>query len=260
MLAGGDRHLEPSAEIGEPGDVRVMDGVLEPGDAGVLQDATGPACLGHRPAFDGVDHDAHIRPDGVAHGLDAPRLHLGRRFLAEPQLHRAESVGHVLLRRRRELAGGEADPQAVARVGWKAIAEAAEETIERLAERLAVGVPHGDVERRERAVQQAAGPDPVSAPRELAPGGLRLEHAHADQVLAELARRGADRGHQIGPGIDDVADAFGAVCRRDAGQHVPVRVDRPPAGDVRTIDGYPHDLDRDLRDLHVGLRARGCAR
>ena len=39
-----------------------------------------------------VDHDPHVRADGLAHGLHAPHLHLRRRLPAEPQLHRAEPV------------------------------------------------------------------------------------------------------------------------------------------------------------------------
>ena len=122
--------------------------------------------------------------------------------------------------------------------------------MQRLAERLAVGVPHRDVERCQGAVQEAAGPHPVAAPRELFPGGFRLEHAHADQVLAQLARRVPDRRHQIGARVDDVADAFDAIRGGDPGEHVPVRVDRSPAGGIRMLDGNPYDLDRDLRDLH----------
>ena len=132
--------------------------------------------------------------------------------------------------------------------------------MQRLAERLAGGVPHRDVERGQRAVEQAARPHPVAAPGQLFPGGLGLEHAHADQVLAQLARRGADRGHQIRARVDDVADAFDPVGRRDPGEHVPVRVDGASAGGVGTLDRNPHYVDGDVRDFHDNLRARECAR
>ncbi len=253
MLPGGDRHFEPAAKIGESGHVGVVNRILQPRDAGVLQDATRPSRSGQRPALDGVDHDANVRPDGVAHGLHAASLHLGSGFFADPQLHRAESVGHVLLRGGGELARGETDPQAVARVRREPIAKAPEEPMQRLTQGLAVGVPDRDVERRERAVQQPARAHPVAAPRELFPGRLRLEHAHADQMLTELARRGPDRRHQIGARVDDVADALDSVRRGDAGQHVPVRVDRAAAGGVGTLDRNPNHLDRDLRDLQ-GVR------
>src|SRR4029077_17556241 len=59
VLAGGDRHFEPAAKIGEPGHVRVVNRILQPRDAGVLQNATRPARPGQRPALDGVDHDAN---------------------------------------------------------------------------------------------------------------------------------------------------------------------------------------------------------
>ena len=36
MLAGGDRHLEPAPEVGEPRDVGMVNGILQPRDAGVL--------------------------------------------------------------------------------------------------------------------------------------------------------------------------------------------------------------------------------
>ena len=132
--------------------------------------------------------------------------------------------------------------------------------MQRLAERLAVGIPHRDIERGQRAVEQAARPHPVAAPGQLFPGGLGLEHAHADQVLAELARRGADRRHQIRAGVHDVADAFDPIGRRDPGEHVPVRVDGASAGGVRMLDRNPHHVDGDLRDFHGNLRARGSAR
>jgi hypothetical protein len=79
--------------------------------------------------------------------------------------------------------------------------------MQRLPERLARGVPHRDVERRERDVQQSARSDPVTAARQLLPGRFGLEDAHADQVLAELARRVADRRHEVGARVDDVAHA-----------------------------------------------------
>jgi len=100
----------------------------------------------------------------------------------------------------------------------------------------------------------------IATPREAFPRGLRLEHAHADQVLAQLARGVADRRHQVRARVNDVADAFDPIRRRDPGEHVPVRVDGAPAGHVGTVDRDPHHVDGDLRDLHGDLRARGCAR
>src|SRR4030095_1953642 len=82
VLARGDRHLEPTPELGEPGDIRVMHRILQPRDAGVLQYAPRLARSSEGPALDGVDHDANARADGVAHLLDTSRLRLGRRLLA----------------------------------------------------------------------------------------------------------------------------------------------------------------------------------
>ena len=154
----------------------------------------------------------------------------GVRFLAEPELDRAEARVGVTTRGRRELVGREAVPQPVARVAREPIAIAAEQAMERLTERLARGVPHGDVERRERGVEETAGPDPVTTTGQAIPYRFRLEDAHADDVLAELARRVSDRRHQIGAWVDDVADAFRAVRRRHAREHVPVRIDHAAPG------------------------------
>ena len=103
VLARRDRHLEPAPKRGEPGHVRVMHGIFEPRDARVLQEAPGAPGARQRPALDRVHHDADARPDRVAHGLDASRLRLGRRLLAEPELHGPEPVGDVALRRFAEL-------------------------------------------------------------------------------------------------------------------------------------------------------------
>jgi len=99
------------------------------------------------------------------------------------------------------------------------------------------------------AVEQAAGARPVAAPGQAVPGGLRLQHAHADQVLAQLARSVADRRHQIGARVHDIADAFDPIGGRDARQDVPVRIDRPSARQVGMLDGHSQHVDGDLRDL-----------
>src|SRR5439155_14453288 len=125
---------------------------------------------------------------GVTDGAHAVGLALGGRFLADPELHRVEAVVDVAPRRRRKLIGREAVPEPVAAIRRQTIAIAAEQAMQRLSERLARGVPHGDVERRERAMEEPTRPDPIAASREPVPRGLRLEHAEADEVLAELAR------------------------------------------------------------------------
>src|SRR5437879_6383064 len=109
--------------------------------------------------------------------------------------------------------------------------------MERLAHRLASGVPDGDVERAQRTVQQTARAHPVTASRQPLPGRLRFQDAHADQVLAELARGVADRRHEIGARIDDVAETFDAIGGRDSREDVPVRIDRSPGGHVGVSDG-----------------------
>ena len=125
--------------------------------------------------------------------------------------------------------------------------------MQRLAERLAGRVPHGDVERGQRAVEQPAGADPVTAARESVPRRLRFQDAHPDEVRAQLAGGVADRRHEIGAWVDDVADAFDAVGGHDPSQDVPVRIHRSPPRDVRALDGNPQYVHRDLRDLCHGL-------
>ena len=200
-----------------------------------------------RPRLVDVHHDPDVRPDGLAHGPHALRFELGRRLAAHPELDAVEAGLGVTAGRGRQLGGAQAVPEPVARVGRHPVAKAAEQSRERLAECLAVGVPDRDVERRQREVQQAAGPHPVSALRELVPCRLGLEHAHAHEMLAQLARRHPDRRHEIRPRVDDVADALDAVGRRDARQHVPVRIDRASARGIGTLDGHPQHVHRHVR-------------
>jgi len=133
--------------------------------------------------------------------------------------------------------------------------------MERLAHRLASGVPDGDVERAQRTVQQTARAHPVTASRQPLPGGLRFQDAHADQMLAELARGVADRRHEIGAWIDDVAETFDAIGGRDSREDVPVRIDRSPGRHVGVSDGNAQHVDGDLRDFHADARwLRGVGR
>jgi len=98
-------------------------------------------------------------------------------------------------------------------------------------------------------MQQAPGPDPVAAPREPLPRRLGPEDIGADEVLAELAGRLGDRRHQVGSGIDDVAEALDAARGIEAGEHVPVGVDHPAPGLVRVLYRDAEQVDGDARDL-----------
>jgi hypothetical protein len=89
VLAGRDRHLELTPEVGETRDIEVVDRIFQPRDARVLQRAAPAARARRRPALVDVDHEPHVRADGLAHGLHAPHLQLRRRLRAEPQLHGA---------------------------------------------------------------------------------------------------------------------------------------------------------------------------
>ncbi len=235
----------------------MVDGILQPRDAGLLQRKAAAPRARERPGLVDVGHDPHVGPDGLAHRPHALRLALGRRLAAHPELDRVEAGLGVTARGRRQLGGRQAVPEPVARVGRHAVAKAAEQARERLAERLAVGVPDGDVQRRQRQVQQAAGPHPVAAPGERVPGRLGLEHAQTHEMLAQLVGRHSDRRHEIRPRVDDVADALDAVRCRDPRQHVPVRIDRALARGVGTLDGHPQHTHRHLRDLHQGSVLRG---
>src|SRR5712691_6709422 len=119
-----------------------MDGIFEPGDTRVLKGSTVAPSLSQRPALGGVDHDSRSGSDRVADRANAARLLLGCGLLAEPELHGAEPALDVASRVRCQLVERKAVPETVAAVRGQAIAIATEQAEERLAQRLAGGVPH----------------------------------------------------------------------------------------------------------------------
>ena len=98
VLSGRDRHGELAPQLGERGKIEMVDGILQPRDARVLEHAARAPRLHQRPALRRVDHDVHVRPDRLPHGMDAARLCLRRCLFADAQLHAAESALDVASR------------------------------------------------------------------------------------------------------------------------------------------------------------------
>src|SRR5215217_1648440 len=83
MLSRGHWNEQITGNGRQPGDVLMLDGVLEPGDAGLLQDTTSLPGLRQVPAFGGVNQDTDIRTYRLSDCLDAAGLGLWAGLMAE---------------------------------------------------------------------------------------------------------------------------------------------------------------------------------
>src|SRR5262249_28839380 len=110
----------------------MLDGVFEPGDAGLLQDATSLHGLGELPAFCGVDQDADIRPYRLSDCLDAACLSLWARLMAQTHFDGRIPVRDMATGRFYQFVQRQAIPQPIAGIGWYAVAVAPQQAIQRL--------------------------------------------------------------------------------------------------------------------------------
>ena len=83
VLSRGHRNEQITGNSRQSGDVFMLHRVFKPGDAGLLQDATGLHGLRELPAFCGVDQDTDIRPHGLSDRLNAACLSFRPRLMAQ---------------------------------------------------------------------------------------------------------------------------------------------------------------------------------
>ena len=230
--------------------------VLQPADAGVLEGAAGGYGGGLVPAFGAVHHNVDGVADGRADGADAGGLGLGGAAGAEAQFDFIVAGGDVGGGRLLQFVNGHTVPEGVAGVGRHAVGGAAEQAVQRDAQDFAGGVPLGDVDGRHGHGGQAAGADPVGGAFHPAVGGVVIEDIQSGQQVAQLGGGGGHGAHQAAPVGDDPADAVDAGVRAgvragvgvQAGEEVPVAGDGVAGGGVgqgyrgfQYRDGYAGD-------------------
>ena len=150
----------------------------------------------------GIDHQLHVRADRLARDAYARHI-LGDRHAADLHLHRLGTHAHVVFHLAREFA----QPLALlvvaaGDVGRHAIAEAAQQLVQRQVGELGADVPQSDIDRRDRSRGQAAAADQLRLPH-LLPQALDV-----DRVLADQHRRQAR---------DGCAFDFAAAAQADTG-------------------------------------------
>jgi hypothetical protein len=140
--------------------------------------------------------------------------------------------------------------QGAARVGDDAIAQAAEQRVHRLAERLAAQVPARDVDGRQREREDAAGAGGAGGPAQLGNDGLHARRILADGETGQCLHggperrreRAAEEGHPdpdeplVGPELqrDELAGIGG----------------RGQTDDERIVGGRAEHASRRVGDLH----------
>src|SRR5216684_2938203 len=186
----------------------MRDGILEPKNTRFLQNPSDANRLIDVPTFGRVDEDLDLRPYRFANGGDAARFVVWIRFVTQPKLYRGETLTDARFRRSRELFHRKAVPKPVTGIRRHAVPVAAKHTIERLPKRLAGGIPQRDIEWGNRIMEQPSWADPVTRARHPVPCRLDLHHKHADEMSAQLARRGRHRLDERLLQRDDIAEAL----------------------------------------------------
>src|SRR5229473_6242908 len=214
----------------------MSDRILEPGR--FLQHPSGANRLIDVPTFGRVNEDLDVRAHCFPNGGDAARFVVWIRFVTQPKLYRGETLTDARFRRSRELFQRKAVPKPVTGIRRQAIPVAAKHTIERLPKRLAGGIPQRDIEWGNRVMEQPSRTDPVTRARHPVPRRLDLHHMHADEMSAQLARRG---GHRLDERLlkrDDIAEALDAVRGGHSSENMPVGADLPSTCTIRPIQRY----------------------
>ena len=156
--------------------------LLEPGEVEVFQLAAEPDRMVCGEAAAGVAHQRHAGPDRLAHGGDPLDVFFHMR-LPDPHLHTAEAFGDVAGGFLRQLVGRRRQPQAGAGIDRDAVARGAQQVGDRLAERLALGIPQRGVDAGESEDRHAL----VAEEVELAPHPLPEALGVAD-IFAQEGR------------------------------------------------------------------------
>src|SRR5713101_3435365 len=171
----------------------MRDGILEPKNTRFLQNPSGANRLIDIPTFGRVNEDLDVRAYCFPNGGDAASFIVRIGFVTQPKLHRGETLTDARFRRRRELFQRKAVPKPVTGIRRQSVPLAAKHTIERLPKRLARGIPQRDIEWGNRVMEQPSRADPVTRARHSVPRRLDLHHMHADEMSAQLTRRGRER-------------------------------------------------------------------
>ena len=190
-LAGGLRHASLAAEPFKGVDILRRCRLLEKEDVQFFHPASHVGSLRQCQPPVGIDHDVHPFADGVADGTDALDLEGNRRrqrhypVLVDPVRGHFQSVEPGF----DHLPGVPGDPGGgvAGNVGVKAnavAAGAAEELIDRHAERLALDVPEGDLDGANGAGQHRAAP-PARAAIHRLPQAFDAGGVLADQVARQ---------------------------------------------------------------------------
>ena len=224
-LARREAGADAAADLGQRLDVLGVARLLEPVKA-IRLELLGDRDRGRRaePAVT-VDQDLHLGADRVAHRRDPlDRLadqrvvRVAARALERVELEAAIAFVPHRVRRIADLGGGRAG--AVPRVGVRGQAlahAAAEQLVHRPLQRLADDVPHGDLERADRAVQDRPAARELVAEHRL-PQALDRERGLADDVaLGELMDRRLDRLRL--PFAGTLAHTGDAVVGEHPGEH-----------------------------------------
>src|SRR5262249_5226969 len=193
VLAGGDRRRQRVGDAGHAGIIVVSGRVFEPEEMIGLDAAPDLDRLIHAPELVDVAHEIDVRSDRLAHHAHAldrgghggltPALHL---HLAEPHVAKPRAgLGEIVDRMRAH--------QGSAGVRGDAVAQAAQQRAYGLAHHLALEVPAGDVDGRERQGEDAARPRAAGRAAQLRGDRLDLSRILADGEPGELVHRGLER-------------------------------------------------------------------
>ena len=166
------------------GDIVCRHRLLEPVEVHRLQRAAEPERVPDIEALVCVRHQPDVGADRLANRLGALHILLPAR-LAEPHLHGAEALFEKAFRLGDQLVLRAREPEAAAVIGRNGVAAGAEQTVDRLAERLAACIPERHVERRDREQRHALVADEVHLGPELVPDALDPVRVLADERAAE---------------------------------------------------------------------------
>ena len=233
-LAGRKARADAAADLGERRDVLGIARLLDPVQPAGLQLAGDRDGRCRAEAAVAVDHDLDLGTHRLAHGLD--QLHgaadRGKVGIAPGAAERIELQARIaaapdLGGRRGDLRDVGAGAVPGIGVGRHLVAHpAAEQLVDRLAQRLADDVPERHLDRADRAVEDRPAARELVA-EHVAPQPLDLERRAADHMaLGELRDRRLD-GRGL-PFAGALADAGDAVVGVDLREHpvAPARADQ----------------------------------
>ena len=250
VLARGNGHRQRVGDRRQPRIVVVGRRIFQPEEVVRLDARPDVDGLLDPPELVDVAHEVDVVADGLPHHAHALDLARGQRLGAALHLHLAEA--HALEARAGfgEIVHGMRAHQGPARIGGHAVAMAAEQRGERLAEGLALDVPQRDVHRGEREPEDAAGP---GAPRRLPElGGDRLaaQRVLADGEARERIHRFAQRPRQRAAEEGEADAGQSLIGAELEGDEVAGGIAVVDAHDQRVVGGGADQTRGDVADLH----------